>query len=146
MCRRAILITMVALTLLTVPGCLGRFAVTGVVRKFNLGVTEAKWGREITFLALYIIPVYPIAGVIDLFIVNSIEFWTETNPVDGEPAIVLSSAISAEELSGADVESTVAFVQPDGSLLLRLSEASGESRDVHLSAEEARALLGREPL
>lgn len=145
MVRKTVLVTMMALTLLAVPGCLGRFALTGGVRKFNLSLTEDKWGREIIFVALYIIPVYPIAGSIDLFIVNSLEFWTETNPIDGEPAIVLSAALSAEELSGMDVESAVAFVQPDGSLLLRVVERSGESHDIHLSAERARDLLGRDP-
>ena len=40
-----------------------------------------RMAREGVFLLLYIIPVYPIAGVIDLLIVNSIEFHSGTNPL-----------------------------------------------------------------
>ena len=61
-------------------GCLGQMAVSGKVRAFNLEVAEGKWGREAVFLLLYIVPVYPLAGAIDLIIVNSIEFHTGTNP------------------------------------------------------------------
>ena len=37
--------------------CIGRMATSGRVMKFNLEVTEAKWGRELVFLCLYVIPV-----------------------------------------------------------------------------------------
>jgi hypothetical protein len=33
------------------------------------------------FLAAYVVPVYGIAGFIDAVILNSIEFWTGSNPV-----------------------------------------------------------------
>jgi hypothetical protein len=71
-------------------GCLGHFALTTSVRKFNLDTVESQWGREILFLALYVVPVYPICAFADILVVNSIEFWTETNPVSGERAITLS--------------------------------------------------------
>ena len=48
--------------------------------KFNLGVTESKWGRE----AVYIIPVYAFAALVDVLIINSIEFHSGENPRSGE--------------------------------------------------------------
>src|SRR4029453_7808573 len=74
------------------PRTPGRFAMTGAVRKFNLDTAESQWGREILFLALYVVPVYPFCALADLMVVNSIEFWTETNPWDGEKAITLTGA------------------------------------------------------
>ena len=71
-------------------GCLGHFAITASVRKFNLETVEGQWSREILFLALYIVPVYPFCAFADIMVVNSIEFWTETNPFNGERAITLS--------------------------------------------------------
>jgi hypothetical protein len=33
-------------------------------------------------------PVYGITSAVDLFVVNSIEFWTGQNPITGERALV----------------------------------------------------------
>lgn len=77
----------VSITLLCMPGCIGRMALTGKVTDFNLSVTENNWGREGVFLGLHIIPVYPFAAFGDLLIVNSIEFWTGENPLSGEAAL-----------------------------------------------------------
>jgi len=86
-------LAVVSCLLVISSGCLGRFAMTSAVRKFNLELTDSQWGREITFVALYVIPVYPVCAFGDLFIVNSIEFWTEENPMSGEKAITLSSRL-----------------------------------------------------
>jgi hypothetical protein len=69
-------------------GCLGSFQATQEVRGFNLRAFEGKWPREITFLALYIVPVYPFAALGDLFVFNSIEFWVGENPISGEPGLL----------------------------------------------------------
>ena len=87
---RCVKLSLVALLLLGSPGCLGRFAMTSAVRQFNLETVDDKWGREILFVALYIIPAYPISTLGDLLIVNSIEFWSEENPMTGEKAITLT--------------------------------------------------------
>ena len=74
--------------LFLLSGCMGGMAVSGMVSKFNLEVTDNKWGREAVFLGLYIIPVYEIAALVDLIVVNSIEFHTGTNPLSGKSAVV----------------------------------------------------------
>lgn len=60
-------------------GCYGSFALTKKVYDWN-GSMGNKWVVELVFLAALVIPVYSIAGVIDLYILNSIEFWTGKNP------------------------------------------------------------------
>jgi len=93
--RRTLLFSLTLLALLAFPGCFGRFAMTGAVQKFNLELTTDQWGRELTFVGLYIIPVYPIATFGDLFVVNSIEFWNGENPMTGESAITLAGPAAA---------------------------------------------------
>ncbi len=97
-------------------GCMGTMALTGKVTQFNLSVTEGKWGREAVFLALYIIPVYGIAGLVDLLIVNSIEFHTGTNPITGDKALVLTQADGTEASATllADGSVDIEVVTPEG--------------------------------
>ena len=88
-------------------GCIGRMALTGQVMKFNLGVTEDKWGRATVYLILYIIPVYEFAALIDVLVINSIEFHSGENPLSGETrlakrTIELPSGARGESMVRAD--------------------------------------------
>ena len=87
---RALLLALATSLLLTASGCLGQFAMTSAVRKFNVETVNGKWPREILFIGLYIIPAYPISAFGDLFIVNAIEFWSEENPITGDKAVSVS--------------------------------------------------------
>lgn len=87
-CRKTVAALIISLVLLSSSGCLGRMAVTSNVRKFNMNAVENRWGREILFVTLYIIPVYPACAFADLCIVNAFEFWNGTNPITEEPALV----------------------------------------------------------
>lgn len=72
--------TLVAFTL-TTTGCFGGFNLTRKVYRFNKNVSPNKWVQELVFLGLAILPVYGFATLIDALIINSIEFWTGSNPV-----------------------------------------------------------------
>ncbi len=85
--NRLALIVVISLALL-LPGCMGRMALTGKVGKWNLEITENRFGRAGMFIGLHIIPVYPITAFVDLLVINSIEFWTHENPLNGQPALV----------------------------------------------------------
>lgn len=75
------------LGLTSLTGCMGQMATTGLVSKFNLEVVDNRYAREGMFLLLS--PAYGIAGTVDLFVINAIEFWTGTNPLSGKsPAVV----------------------------------------------------------
>ncbi|MBY8289965.1 DUF3332 domain-containing protein [Vibrio fluvialis] len=86
--RKSLVIAMaVGLSVSSLTGCMGQMATTGLVTKFNLEVVDNRYGREGLFLLLS--PVYGIASIVDLFIVNAVEFWTGTNPISGKsPAVV----------------------------------------------------------
>ena len=61
-------------------GCYGSFNLVKKVYKFN-GTVGDKWVNELVFLVMNIVPVYGAATFIDAVILNSIEFWSGTNPM-----------------------------------------------------------------
>ncbi len=63
-----------------IQGCYGSFGLVRKVWKWN-GSLGNKFVNELVFLVMYIVPVYGIAGLIDVVILNSVEFWTGKNPV-----------------------------------------------------------------
>lgn len=61
--------------------CIGPFNLTHKVLSWNQTV-DNKFVNEVIFLALHIVPVYPLAIAADALVLNSIEFWTGENPVE----------------------------------------------------------------
>lgn len=55
--------------------CIGSFRLTNNIKDWNEGIGN-KWVNEVVFLAMHIVPVYPIAIFADAVVLNSIEFWT----------------------------------------------------------------------
>jgi hypothetical protein len=91
--KRLIALTMaLAMAASFSTACIGKFGLVGKVREWNLKQTQDRWGRWGIFILMYIIPVYPFSGAIDLLILNSVEFWTGTNPITNEPAITPGAA------------------------------------------------------
>lgn len=86
--------TVVALSAsMMMQSCIGSFALYNKVKTWNDHVGD-KFVNELVFVAFWILPVYELSFVADLFILNSIEFWSGTNPaltaqtqvVDGKDA------------------------------------------------------------
>jgi hypothetical protein len=72
--------------LVTAFGCYGSFQLTTKVYKFNGGLGN-KWVNELGFLVMSIVPVYGVAVFVDAIVLNTIEFWTGTNPMASNNAI-----------------------------------------------------------
>lgn len=60
--------------------CVGSFGLFNRLSSWNQGVGN-KFVNELVFLAMNIIPVYPVAYLADALVINSIEFWSGTNPM-----------------------------------------------------------------
>jgi Domain of unknown function (DUF3332) len=135
---RVLIASLLVLFTLNTTACIGRMATSGVVRKFNLSVAESKWGRELVFLCLYIIPVYPIAGAIDLIIVNSIEFWTGTNPIDGGER--LARAGDTRHVVSADGSEAISTLRKDGSIDIEVHAADGSVHFLNVIREEGQVV------
>ena len=136
---RAILVSLLMTgLLLSNTACIGRMALSGKVGKFNLEVVDGKWPREFVFLALYIIPVYPIAGAIDLIIVNSIEFWVGENPISGQPRLALAG--EQKYVIAADGSTATSTLLEDGSIDVEIQATDGSSHFLNLVREDGHAV------
>jgi hypothetical protein len=141
--RTIALIGSLAVVSVTASACIGRMAVTREVSKFNLSVTDEKWGRELTFFVLHVIPVYPLAYMADIWIVNSLEFWTGENPVSGEDRLARAGERRIER--GADGSLAAATVREDGSLDLELYASDGSAHVVNLARARCGDVVASSP-
>ena len=124
--RRRATALLLALSMLSIGslGCIGNFGLSGKVRKFNLETTEDRWGREILFVALYVIPVYPFAGMLDILVFNSVEFWTGKNPINGSPSV---TPISFREVESEDGSRMLMTLREDRSIDVQVQGSDGKS-------------------
>jgi hypothetical protein len=56
-----------------------------------------KWVNELVFLVLLVVPVYEISFFIDGIILNSIEFWTGSNPVSMKKGEIEEQLVKGED-------------------------------------------------
>lgn len=103
--------------------CYGNFALTRKLYQWNGSITGNKYINNFAFWALCIIPAYELASSIDFIVLNTIEFWTGSNPMamnEGEAKIqyaeidgiqyklmMTKDTISIEDLSGAKPTKTL---------------------------------------
>lgn len=120
---KPILVAVLSIVLIvSMFGCFGNFALTRKVYNWNASVGD-KFVNNLVFWALLWIPVYSAASTIDLLILNTIEFWTGTNPMamkaneevikytqaDGNTykITIKQNNIKVEEVIGANVGQTL---------------------------------------
>lgn len=60
--------------------CIGSFALTNKLLTWNKQVGN-KFVNELVFFAFWILPVYEVSGLADILVINSIEFWSGSNPM-----------------------------------------------------------------
>jgi len=79
--KRLIVVAMMALlTMSTLTGCYGKFALTKKIYQVNGQVNDRFLRSGLTWVFI-IVPVYPIAALVDFIAFNTIEFWSGSNPV-----------------------------------------------------------------
>jgi len=80
MFRKSALAAGLALALFS-ASCLGPFNAFNGVRNWNANLNTSDTGKELVFLGFTIVPVYFFAGLADLFVLNTIDYWSGENPV-----------------------------------------------------------------
>ena len=60
--------------------CIGSFGLWSNLKDWNNNIGN-KFVNEIVFLAFHIVPVYEVAYLADILVLNSIEFWSGSNPL-----------------------------------------------------------------
>ncbi len=79
---KAVIATAITLSL---SGCVGSNAVTGMLMKFNVEAVDNRYARGGVYFLLS--PVYALTFAADFIVFNSLEFWTGSNPLTGSPHI-----------------------------------------------------------
>lgn len=77
---KVIAFTMILSGSVVLSSCVGSFSLFNRLVAWNQNVND-KFVNEVVFLALNIVPVYGVCYVADALVINSIEFWTGTNPM-----------------------------------------------------------------
>ena len=101
-----------ALALSMFTGCIGRSGLTQKLRTWNLEVQETKWKRQAIAIPLF--PVLYATNILDMVLFNTIEFWSGTNPINNEPAIVNLPVAALEQRGIYNVASAQMRYTPDG--------------------------------
>lgn len=78
---------LIAGTSLVFTSCIGSFGLTNKVISWNRHIGP-KFINELVFVAFWILPVYEVTSLADLLVINSIEFWSGTNPMTASTKIV----------------------------------------------------------
>lgn len=60
--------------------CIGSFQLTNNLLAWNKTMGN-KFLNELVFVAFCILPVYEVSALADILVINSIEFWSGTNPI-----------------------------------------------------------------
>ena len=99
--KKMILAALAVLCIIGSSGCVSGshgFALTKKLYSWNKSL-DGKWTQELVFIVANIIPVYGISVWIDAVILNSIDFWTDSNPlasktieVDGQKVVMTKQA------------------------------------------------------
>ena len=64
---------------LLTSSCVGSFGLFNKLASWNKGATNEKFLNELIFLIIS--PAYAVCGVVDVLVLNTIEFWSGNNPV-----------------------------------------------------------------
>jgi hypothetical protein len=126
----AVVITIAAS--LGLSSCVGSFALSNKLLSWNKSI-GSKFVNEIVFFAFWVLPVYEISILADSIVINSIEFWSGSNPVacgtkvidgehgrylvncDGKGYTITSEADGSEVRLNFDADDQAWSVQlPDG--------------------------------
>ena len=59
--------------------CVGSFSLFNSLASWNKSATSSKFLNEIIFIVIS--PAYAVCSVADVLVLNSIEFWSGTNPI-----------------------------------------------------------------
>ncbi len=135
--KKAVVVLLIATMAFMAVGCYGSFNLTKKVYNWN-GSLGNKWVVELVFLVgSYVVPVYGIAVFVDAVVLNTIEFWTGSNPMAATLSsdginVAFNEQTKEVTVAYADKKFTVGMV--DGKATVK--NANGEAIAYAESAED----------
>ena len=131
--RKKSLTLLVATTLASsvlFSSCIGPFGLTNKLLSWNSNI-DSKFVNELVFIAFWIVPVYEISALADVLVLNSIEFWSGSNPV--------ADAGTVKTINGKDGVYTVE-TQKDGYHIDLVFNEADKSWSVEADGEATKLL------
>jgi len=95
--------------------CTGSFRLAGKVYKFNREI-EDKWVEELVFLGFVAVQVYSVTLIVDMVVLNTIEFWTGENPISA------SRVPGSQEAVKAGGQEAIMTYLPDGRVKIEIKD------------------------
>ena len=121
------IITLLCAGMIVLSGCYGKNACFNKLHDWN-GTLGNKWINSIVHFFLNVFPVYMIClGLVDGLVLNTIEFWTGSNPLAG------GDSYYEKDAQG---NSVAAVKNEDGSLSVQFTSAKGEVSNLTLQRDE----------
>lgn len=116
--KKTTLVIMSALLVFTttLQSCIGSFNLTKKVYELNKSVGD-KWIQELVFIVFSVLPVYNIAVIVDVVVLNLIEFWTGSNPMsmnEGDIEIQYKKGIDGNNYKLTATKNKLHILQIDG--------------------------------
>lgn len=124
--RTSVALALVLVLSGSVTGCMGTSGLSGDLKEFNLEVTENRYGREAIFFVLNVVWVYRICTILDLFIFNSVEFWSGTNPFNGKSPLVDVPMSEVQKIGFRDLERAQVELVAENTAKLTLDFQNGD--------------------
>lgn len=131
------------LAMSSLSGCIGQMAASGAVLKMNLSVVDNRYARAGLYTLMS--PVYGLAATADLFVFNTIEFWTGKNPISGKGPAVADMPASAlikinsklnKELTSAPIKISHAEIKQHDENTLEIEVSFKEGNKQFLRGEK----------
>ena len=121
--RKFICVTVLAaFTSVGLNGCYGSNALFNKVHQWN-GAIDNKWINSAVHFVFWVVQVYEISLLVDLIILNTIEFWMGSNP--------LAMGDTYEEID-SNGNKIYAVKNADGTLTVNITDANGKTADFTL--------------
>lgn len=121
------IVTLLCAGMIILTGCYGSNACYNKLHDWN-GTLGNKWLNSIVHFVMLVIPVYWIVfGLVDILVLNTVEFWTGSNP--------LASGDSYFE-KDAQGNSIAAVKNADGTMSVEVTTAAGEKANLTLQRDE----------
>ena len=120
------IITLLCAGMIVLSGCYGKYACFNKLLAWN-GTLGNKWLNSIVHFAMNVIPVYGIAMFVDMLVLNTVEFWTGSNP------LAAGDSYYEKDAQGNEI---LAVKNTDGSMTVEMTTAAGEKATMTLQRDE----------
>lgn len=123
---------------MTFTSCIGSFTLTNKLLSWNRTISN-KFVNELVFFAFWIVPVYEVSALADVLVINSIEFWSGSNPVAKGTKVIEGN--DGRYLVKCDGKGYTIKSETDGSIVRLDFHANDNSWSVKLPNGEDQTIL-----